>query len=218
MCAASTASPSETSSIAVATRASAVPRPAGAADARASARERGPGGAERPADDDEVARARAGASGNARRPPERSHGEEDELCPRRVAAAHGNARLGETLVQLEHIRDTGGARQAERDDERERLCAGCGQVAEIHRGGAETELAPREQVQTEVHPLDERVLGDDETAHLRRVVLDPLREAATLELRQQAELAEPVDGHSSPMRVRPSTAVPSMATLTVSSG
>ena len=47
--------------------------------------------------------------------------------------------------------------------------------------------------------LDERVLRDDEAAvELRRVVLDPLREPAPLELGQQAELTELREPHRPP--------------------
>ena len=44
--------------------------------------------------------------------------------------------------------------------------------------------------------LDERVLGDDELAgELRGVVLDSLREAAPLELGQQADLTDLREPH-----------------------
>ena len=51
------------------------------------------------------------------------------------------------------------------------------------------------QVEPEVDALDERVLGDDELAELRRVVLDSLGEPALLELGQQAELTELREPH-----------------------
>ena len=55
---------------------------------------------------------------------------------------------------------------------------------------------PVEQVEAEVHALDERVLCDDEpVAELCRVVLDPLREAALLQLGEQAELTELREPH-----------------------
>ena len=44
-------------------------------------------------------------------------------------------------------------------------------------------------------PLDERVLRDDELPELRGVVLDPLREAAPLELGQQAGLTDLREPH-----------------------
>src|SRR5438034_982557 len=45
--------------------------------------------------------------------------------------------------------------------------------------------------------FDERILGDDETvAELGRVVLDPARETAALELGEQAELAEVREPHA----------------------
>ena len=50
-----------------------------------------------------------------------------------------------------------------------------------------------------MNALDERVLGDDEAVtELCRVVLDPAREAAALELREQAELAELREPHRLP--------------------
>jgi hypothetical protein len=49
-----------------------------------------------------------------------------------------------------------------------------------------------------VDALDERVLRDDETVDLGRVVLDLLREAAPLELRQEPELTELRELHRSP--------------------
>ena len=55
-----------------------------------------------------------------------------------------------------------------------------------------------------MNALDERVLGDDEAADLRRVVGDPLREAAPLQLGQEAELAQLLEPHSSTL-ARPSS-------------
>ena len=67
------------------------------------------------------------------------------------------------------------------------------------------ELAPAEEVEAEVDPLDERVLRDDEPVDHGRVVLDPLREAAPLELGEQPELAELPELHDSEIRARPSS-------------
>ena len=54
-----------------------------------------------------------------------------------------------------------------------------------------------------MHALDERVLRDDEPAgELRGVVLDPPREAAPLELGQEAELAQVARASSPPGRAR----------------
>ena len=65
--------------------------------------------------------------------------------------------------------------------------------------------APRDEVEAEVHALDERVLRHDEPVDLRCVVLDPLREPAPLELGEQAELTRLVEPHSSSIRTRPSS-------------
>ena len=89
--------------------------------------------------------------------------------------------------------------------ERQRLRAGRGEIAEVRRGCAEAEVAPRDEVEAEVHAFDERVLRDDEPADLRGVVLDALREPAPLELGEQAELAGLVEPHSSSMRMRASS-------------
>ena len=60
--------------------------------------------------------------------------------------------------------------------------------------------------------LDERVLRDDEPADDGGVVLDPLREPAPLELREQPQLAELPEGRqSSEMRARPSSVAGSSA-------
>src|SRR5262249_40489886 len=64
-------------------------------------------------------------------------------------------------------------------------------IAEVDRSGAEPELLPRQPVEPKVDTLDERVLGDDESAaELCHVVLDPDGEPPPLELCEQAELAE----------------------------
>ena len=76
-----------------------------------------------------------------------------------------------------------------------------GKIAEVHGRRAEAEVAPRDPVEPEVHALDERILGDHAAAgKLRRVVLDPHGEAAALELREQAELADVSEAHGSPGR------------------
>ena len=56
-----------------------------------------------------------------------------------------------------------------------------------------------------MHPLDERVLRDDEAADLGGVVLDAVHEPTPLELGEEPELARLVEPHSSSMRVRPSS-------------
>ena len=57
--------------------------------------------------------------------------------------------------------------------------------------GTEAEVAPRDPVEPEVDALDEHVLRDDPpSCKLGGVVLDPLGETATLQLREQPELAD----------------------------
>jgi len=55
-----------------------------------------------------------------------------------------------------------------------------------------------------VNALDEQVLGDDEpVAELGRVVSDVPREPASLQLGEQAELAELREPHRSPSSTQP---------------
>src|SRR5439155_27234862 len=56
--------------------------------------------------------------------------------------------------------------------------------------GAVAELTEVEPVEPEVDTFDERVLGDDEPGDNGCVVLDALRKASLLELRQEPELTE----------------------------
>ena len=158
---ASGASPSEMSSIAVADRGE---QPS-LLDAERRAQkptvsERGSGAAQRARDDEQVAGTRACAARDALRPAERRDAEQHAVGSGRVAAAHGDAGLVQPFVELDDVLDGGISRQPERDDQGERLGAGGGQVADVHRGGAEAEVAPREQVEAEMDALDERVLRD----------------------------------------------------------
>ncbi len=194
------------SSIAFATRASRRPssRRSGGRTRRPDA-ERRARAAERPGDDEEIARLRTGTPGNALRSPESRDAEQHRLRARRVAAAHRNTRLVQSFVQLDDVGDVRLARQPERDDQRERIGAAGGEIAEVDRRSAKAEIAPREEIETKVHALDERVLRHDEPVDLRGVVLDALREPAPLELGEQAELARLVEPHSSSIRTRPSS-------------
>ena len=97
------------------------------------------------------------------------------------------------------------AGQPERDDQRERIGAAGGEIAEIGRSGPEPEVAPGEEVEAKVHALDQRVLRHDEPVDLRCIVLDALRQPAPLELGEQAELPRLVEPHSSSIRTRPSS-------------
>src|SRR5947208_838076 len=83
---------------------------------------------------------------------------------------------------------------------------GCREIAEVHGSRAKAEVLPRQQVEAEVHVLDESVLGDDETVlEPRRVVLDASGKAAPLELGQQAALTELREPHRRPSHpTRPS--------------
>ena len=57
-----------------------------------------------------------------------------------------------------------------------------------------------------MNAFDERVLRDDEPVDDSGIVLDPLGEAAPIELREQLELAELAESrHSSAIRARPSS-------------
>ena len=114
--------------------------------------------------------------------------------------------LVQACVELEHVIELRLGRQAERDEERDRIGSRGGEIADVDRGGARAELAPAQEVEAEVDALDERVLRHDEPVHEGRVVLDPLGETPTLELGQQPELANlPERRHDSVMRARPSS-------------
>ena len=173
---ASTASPSEMSSIACAV---ARAPPFGEAQRRTrrsgARRKRGAGGAERAGDDERVAGPRASAARNAFRAPERGHAEstisEPASCRRRRPARPAR-RCPRRARARRRARSPCGS--AEGDDQRLRLGAGRGEVAQVDGGGAEAEVAPGEPVEPEVDALDERVLRDDEpVAELGGVVLDP---------------------------------------------
>ncbi len=138
---------------------------------------------------------RSGPAGHARRAAERGHAEHDPLRPARVSACDRHSGLVQALVQGEHVVDLGLRRDGERDDEGLGLGSRRGEVAEVDGGRAVPEVAPVEEVEPEVDVLDERVLRDDELSELRRVVLDALRQAAALELGQQADLTELREPH-----------------------
>src|SRR5581483_10818389 len=169
------------------------------------------GGAERPRDDEEVARARARAAWVPVGATEGGHRDEHVVCARGVAAANRHAGLVQSLVERDDVLEVGVAGQPQADEERDRLRARRGEVADVRGGGAKAEVAPRDEVEAEMHALDERVLRDDEALDLRRVVLDPVREPALLERREQPELAGLVEPHSSSMRVRSSSVAGSSA-------
>ncbi len=78
------------------------------------------------------------------------------------------------------------SRDSKRDDERDGLRARRGEVADVYGSSAEPELAPRQQVETKVHTLNERILGHDEPIDLRCVVLDALHEPEPLELGEKS--------------------------------
>ena len=165
---ASGASPSERSSIAVATRASRFPSSMRSGTGRQRARpERGARSAERPGHDDDVAGPCSRAAGHALRAAERGHGQDDAVGAGRVAAAHRHAALVQAGVELEHVLELGLRRQPERDEQRERVGARGGEVAEVDGGCARAELPPVQQVEAEVDALDEHVLRHDEPARPR---------------------------------------------------
>ena len=142
-------------------------------------------------DDEHVAGPRARPARHALAAAEGGDGEKHGFRCGRVAADDGHAGLGDPLVEGDHVRELGRRGHRERHEQRLRLGARRGEVAQVHRGGAKAELAPVEPVEPEVHVLDERVLRDDEpVAQERRVVLDVLDQPAALELREEAELTE----------------------------
>ena len=137
-----------------------------------------------------VAGARASASGDALGAADRGDAEDEQIRARRVAADDRHARLGDSLVEVEDVVEARVAARAERDDQAVGLRARRGEIAEVDGGGPKAEVAPRDPVEAEVDALDERVLRHDGAGDLRGVVLDPVHEAAALELGEQAELAD----------------------------
>ena len=136
------------------------------------------------------------AAGNPFRTAERGHAQHRELGTARVAADDRDAGLVQPLVELEHVVELRLGGQRQRDHERFGLRPRGSQVAEVDRGGAEAELAPGDELEAEVHALDERVLRDDEpSGQLRGVVLDPLRKPSLLELGEEAELTDLREPH-----------------------
>ena len=140
-----------------------------------------------------------GAAGHACRAADRGHGKHELRRAAGVPAGDRDAGLVQALVELEHVLELELARRGERDQQRLRLGARGGEVAEVDRSRAVAELAVARPVEPKVDALDERVLRDDEpAAELGCVVLDPAREAAPLELGQQAGLAELREPHRPP--------------------
>ena len=83
------------------------------------------------------------------------------------------------------------AGSASDDDQRLRLGAGGGEVAQVDRRRLVAEVAPGRPLEAEVDSLDERVLRDDDAAvEDGRVVPDRLGEPAPGELREEPELTE----------------------------
>jgi hypothetical protein len=153
--------------------------------------ERRSGCAERAGDHELVAGTRAGTAGDAVGAPDRGHGHDDGARAGRIASAHGDARCGEALVQLDDALHLHGGRNGQRDEERVRPRSRGGEIADVDGSGSEAELPPGQAVEPEMDAFDESVLSDDDAVvQFGRVVLRPHDQAALLELAQQAELAE----------------------------
>ena len=122
---------------------------------------------------------------------DRRDGQVDVVSRRRVAAPDRHPRLGEPLVQLEDGVDVGVGSYAQGDEERFRLRARGGQVAQVDCGGLVTEVVPGGPLEPEVDSLHEHVLGDDHASvEDGRVVPDALGKPAPGQLGQEAELTE----------------------------
>src|SRR6266511_5439370 len=152
-------------------------------------------------DDERVSGASSATAGNALRAPERGHAEHYVLGSARVAADDRHTGLVQALVERKHVVELGLARQPDCDDERLRLGARGGEIAEVDGRSAKAELLPAQPVEPEVDPLDERILGDDQAGlELSRVVFDLDGEPALFELGQQPELTELREPHGSRSR------------------
>ena len=172
---------------------------------------RSSGPAERAGHDDEIADTRSGAAGHAVRATEGRDAQHHGAGARRVAAAHRHSGFRHARIERYDVLDPCVARERERDDEGERFRTRRCEIADVRCRSPEAELGPRDEVEAEVHALDERVLRHDEAPDLGRVVLDPLHEPESLELGEQAELSELVEPHSSSTRARPSSVAGSRA-------
>jgi hypothetical protein len=150
---------------------------------------RGARRAQRPADDEHVARPSACAARDAVAVPECRHRDDDLAGGGRVAAHDRDTGLGDPLVERDDIGGPGARRRCKRHEQRLRCCTRSGEVAEVDGRGAEAKLAPGDPVEAKVHALDERVLRYDEVgAEERRIVLDADDQPTTLELREEPEL------------------------------
>ncbi len=123
-------------------------------------------------DDKRVSRASSATAGNALRAPERGHAQHHVLGSARIAADDRHTGLVQPLVERKHVVELGLARQPDCDDERLRLGARGGEIAEVDGRSAKAELLPAQPVEPEVDPLDERILGDDQAGlELSRIIL-----------------------------------------------
>src|SRR5438309_10211653 len=116
---------------------------------------RGARGAERPGDDEQVPRPCAGTPRDAICSSEGGNAEQHRLRASRVAATHWNTRLVQSLVQLDNVGDLRLAGQSDSDDQRERIGAARGEIAQIDRHSTEAEVAPGNEIETKVHALDQ---------------------------------------------------------------
>ena len=157
--------------------------------------ERCAGGAEEAGHDQQVSRLGSCTARDALGPAERSHGEDEDVGPGRVAAHDRDAGLRDPLVQLEQVVHACVRRRTERDYEARGLGARGGQVAQVDGRSAISEVTKGDPVAAKVHALHERVLGDDHAVDLRGIVLDCAGKAAALQLGEEAELAEVREPH-----------------------
>jgi hypothetical protein len=153
--------------------------------------EPGGGPAQRARDDEPVPRPRARPPRNPLAPAHRRHGDERGLRLREVAPEHGHARLGEALVELEHLGQLGLQRQREADEQPVSVRAERGQVAQVDGRGLVAEIAPRHPVPPEVDALDEDVLRDDHAVREHGALrVEPAGELSALELGQERDLTQ----------------------------
>src|SRR3954453_7543815 len=124
--------------------------------------ERRAGGAERPGDDQQVARLGAVASRDTLGAADRRDRQIDRRGLRCVAAHDRDTRLVQALVELEDVLELDVAGDSERDEQAPGARPRRGECRRVQDSSLEAELAPARPVEPEVPSLDERVLRDDE--------------------------------------------------------
>ena len=153
--------------------------------------ETGCGAAQRPGHDERVAGTGAASTGYPPAPAKRSHAQGEHGPGAGVPADQRNARLVQTLVELEDVVRFRLARRRQRDEQSLRLGGHRGQIAQVYGSRLVAEIAPGRPFASEVDALHQHVLrGNAAVGENRPVVSDPLCQTSPLELPQEPELTQ----------------------------